>query len=160
MHITCFCDIQERFHRTVIEGLFQYNSEGSQWGDCYIDRKVLIFFKNGQLFYANFKSYPSLLKSPEFMTLGVSKHAYSAPALKPPSWLLSHSLYNFNETTSSDQIHILRLSPLPNFSVLALHWSHLNSGIYTCWKFLHIYQNYDKTVVSVCYSNYHIVLSY
>ena len=38
----------------------------------YIDRKVLIFFENVQLFYVIFKSYPSLLKSPDFMTLGVS----------------------------------------------------------------------------------------
>ena len=136
MHITCFCDIQERFHRTVIEGLFQCNNEGSRWGDCYIDRKVLIFFKNEQLFYENFKSYPSLLKSPEFMTLGVSKHACSTPALKLPSLLLSHSLCNFNETTLSDQIHILRPSPPPpNCSALSLHWSDLKSSIYTCCKF-------------------------
>ena len=135
MHITCFCDIQERFHRTVIEGLFQCNNEGRQWGNCYINRKVLIFFKNEQLFYANFKSYPLLLKSPEFMTLGVPKHAYSTPALKLPSLLLSHSLCNFNETTSPDQIHILRPSPLPNFSALAFHWSDLKSSIYTCCTF-------------------------
>ena len=76
MHITCFCDIQDTFYATI---------RGSQWGDCYIDRKVLIFFKNGQLFYKIFKSYLSLLKSPEFMTLGVSKHANSTPALLPPA---------------------------------------------------------------------------
>ena len=161
MHITCFCDIQERFHPTVIEGLFQCNNEGSQWGNCYIDRKVLNFFKNGQLFYTNFKSYPLLLKSPEFMTLSVSKHAYSTPALKLLSLLLSHSLCNFNETTSPDQIHILRPSPLPNFSALAFHWpSKCKAKHLYLLHVFYIYQNYDKDVVSVYYSNYHIVLSY
>ena len=60
---------------TVMEGLFDATMRRSQGGDCYIERKVLIFFKNGQLFYVIFKSYPSFLKYPEFMTLGVSKHA-------------------------------------------------------------------------------------
>ena len=122
--------------------------------------KFWFFFKSGQLFYVIFKSYPSLLKSPEFMALGVSKHASSTPALKPPSWLLNHTLHNFNEPTSSHQIHILCPSLLPKFSALALHYSHLKSSIYTCCKVFHIYQNYDKGVVSVCYSNYHITLSY
>ena len=56
-------------------GFFDATMRRSQGGDCYIERKVLIFFKNGQLFYVIFKSYPSFLKYPEFMTLGVSKHA-------------------------------------------------------------------------------------
>ena len=77
------------------------------------------FSKNVQLFYITFKSYPSLLKSPEFMALGVSKHASSTPALEPPSWLLNHSLHNFNETTSLHQIHILCPSLLPEYSALA-----------------------------------------
>ena len=45
------------------------------------------------------------------MTLGVSKHVYRAPALKPPSLLLSYSLCNLNKTKSSDQILILHLFP-------------------------------------------------
>ena len=152
MHITCFCDIQDTFYATI---------RGSQWGDCYIDRKVLIFFKNGQLFYKIFKSYLSLLKSPEFMTLGVSKHANSTPALLPPSsWLPSHTLHSFIKTTSSDQVLILRPTPLPNFLALALHCSRLKSSVYTYCNFFHIYQSYDKGVASVSYSNYDIVLSY
>ena len=133
---------------TVIERLFYATIRGSQWGDCYKDRKVLIFFKNGQLFYVIFKSYPSLLKSSEFMTRVVSKHSYNTPALKPQSWLLHHSFHNFNETTSLDQSHILRPSLLPNFLALALHCSHLKSSIYTCGKFFHIYQNCDKGAVT------------
>ena len=133
---------------------------GSQCGNCYINKKNLICFKNGKLFYVILKSHPSLLKSPEFMTPGILKCAYNTPALKPPSLLLGHSRHNFNETTSSDQIHILQPSPLPNFSAFALHCSFLNSSIYTCSKFFHVYQNYDKDVISVFCSNYQIILSY
>ena len=57
---------------TVIEGLFYATMKESQWGDCYMDRKIFdFFFKNGQLFYVIFKSYLSLLKSPKFMALDV-----------------------------------------------------------------------------------------
>ena len=88
-------------------------------------------------FYFNviFKSYPQLLKCPEFMALGVSKHASSTPVLKPPNWLLNRSFHNFSQTTSSYQIHILCPSLIPKFSVLALHCSHLKSSIYSCCKF-------------------------
>ena len=34
----------------VTESLFWCKNEGSQWGDCYMDKKVLIFFKNMKLF--------------------------------------------------------------------------------------------------------------
>ena len=146
--LCAFVIYKKVFIVTVIERLFYATIRGNQWGDCYKDRKVLIFFKNGQLFHVTFKSYPSLLKSSEFMTRGVSKHSYNTPALKPQSWLLHHSFHNFNETTLSDQIHILRPSLLPNFLALALHCSHLKSSIYTCGKFFHIYQNYDKGVVT------------
>ena len=137
--ILCFCDIQKCFHRYSHRGAFLCNND--------------FFFKNVQLFYAIFKSYRSILKSPEFIALDVSKHASSTPALKPPSWLLNHSLHNFNETTSSHQIHILYPSLLPKFSALALHCSHLKSSIYTCCKFFHI-----KVMIKVLsVSNYHTV---
>ena len=100
---------------TVIQGPFYATNRGNQWGDCNMDRNVLIFFKDGQLLYVIFKSYPSLLKFPESMTLGVLKHDYSTPALNPPSWLLNHPLHNFNETTSSHQIH-MPLTPPEIFS--------------------------------------------
>ena len=119
---------------TVIEALFYATMRRLLYGQKSFD----FFFKNVQLFYAIFKSYRSILKSPEFIALDVSKHASSTPALKPPSWLLNHSLHNFNETTSSHQIHILSPSLLPKFSALALHCSHLKSSIYTCCKFFHI----------------------
>ena len=70
---------------TVIEGLFYAAMRGSQCGNRYINKKNLIFFKNGKLFYVTFKGYLSLLKSPEFMTSGVLKCAYNTSALKPPS---------------------------------------------------------------------------
>ena len=51
-------------------------------------------------------------------------------------------------------------SPRLSFSTLAFHCSYLNSNIYTCSNFFHIYQNYDKGVISVCSTNYDIILSY
>ena len=113
--ITCFWDIHQRFIFMVIEKGFYAAMRKSQCRHFYINKKVLIFFKNGKLFYVIFKSCPSLLKSPEFR-------------------LLSHSLQNFNETTSSDQNHILHPSPLPNF--LAFHCSYLKSSIYTYFPHL------------------------
>ena len=96
-------------------------------------------------FYVIFKSYPSLLKSPGFLTVGVLKNAYKKTALKIPS--------------PADYL-ATPFSPLLNFSALALQCSYLKSNIYTCSKFFHFYQNYDKGVISVCCSNYHIILSY
>ena len=115
--ITCFCDIHQRFIFTVIEKGFYAAMRKIQCRHFYKNKKVLIFFKNGKLFYVIFKSCPSLLKSPEFR-------------------LLSHSLHNFNETTSSHQNHILHPSPLPNF--LAFHCSYLNQAFILTF---HIYQN-------------------
>ena len=100
-------------------------------------QKISDFFKNGELFYAIFKSYPSLPKFFEFIALVVSKYDFSTLALKLPSWLLSQSIYNFNKTTSLDQTH--------------LKWS-----MYTCCRFFYIYQNYGKGFVSVRCSNCHI----
>ena len=95
------------------------------------------------------------------MTLGVSKHACSTPALKLPSLLLSHSLCNFNETTLSDQIHILRPSPPPpNPQLFSFEAPLVRSKVKHLYllQVFYIYQNCDKGVVNVCYSNYHIVL--
>ena len=101
-------------------------------------------FLRESCFYVIFKSYPSLLKSPEFLTLGVLKYAYNTTALKNPS--------------PADSL-ATPFSPLLNFSALALHCSYLKSNIYTWSRFFHIYQNYDKRVISVFCSNYHIILS-
>ena len=81
---SCFCDIHQRFIVTVIERGCYATIRGSQCGNFYINKNVLIFFINEKLFYVIFKSCPSLLKSPEFMTPGVLKYAYNSPALKPP----------------------------------------------------------------------------
>ena len=81
---SCFCDIHQRFIVTVIERDCYATIRGSQCGNFYINKNVLIFFINEKLFYVIFKSCPSLLKSPEFMTPGVLKYAYNSPALKPP----------------------------------------------------------------------------
>ena len=144
VHLTCFCNIQECFHCYGHRRVFLVQQWGKSIRRLLYRQKYFFFFINGQLFYSIFKSYPSLPKSPEFMTLGVSKHGYSTPALKLPSLLLSHSLHNFNETTLSYQIRISHPSFPPNFSALVLHWYHLKSSIYTCCKCFHIYQIYAK----------------
>ena len=125
---------------------FFCKNEGKSIQQFYINKKGLIFSsKTESCFYVIFKSYPSLLKSPEFLTPGVLRYAYNTTAIKTPS--------------PADYL-ATPFSPLLIFSALALHCSYLKSNIYTCSKFSHIYQNNDKGVISVCCSNYHIILSY
>ena len=125
---------------------FFCKNEGKSIQQFYINKKGLIFFsKTESCFYVIFKSYPSLLKSPEFLTRGVLRCAYNTTALKTPS------LADYLATP---------FSPLLSVSALVLHCSYLKSNVYTCSKFFHIYQNYDKDVMSVCCSNYHIIWSY
>ena len=141
MHITCFCDIHQQFRRYGHRREVYATMRESQCDNCYINKKILIFFKNGKLFYVILKTHPSLLKSPEFMTPDVLKYAYNTPALKTPqliTYLLPPQLHRNNIV---DEIHTLHPSPLPKFSAFALHCSYLNWSIYTCSKFLHIYQN-------------------
>ena len=59
----------------VIERIFYAMMRGNQFSNCYINKKVSIFFKNGKLFFIIFHRYPSLQTSPEFMTLGFLKYA-------------------------------------------------------------------------------------
>ena len=115
--------------------------KGNECGNFYINKKFLIFFKNGKFFYVFFKSCTSLRKSTEFK-------------------LLRHFVHNFNETPSWDQDHILHPSSLPNFSACTFHCCYLKSSIYACCELFHIYQNYDKGVINACCSNYHVILSY
>ena len=135
VNITCFWDQDQHLLVTVIEWGFFATMRGSQYSN----------FIYTKYFCAIFKSYPSLLKSPEFLTPGVLRCAYNTTALKTPS------LADYLATP---------FSPLLSVSALALHCSCLKSNVYTCSKFFHIYQNYDKGVTSVCCSNYHNILSY
>lgn len=52
-------------------GLFKAIMRGRQCDECYTDRKVMSFFKKATVVLGNFKSYLSLWKSPEIMTLSV-----------------------------------------------------------------------------------------
>ena len=132
-----FWDINERLIVTVIEWVFFATVRGSQ---C-----INFMYVTESCFCVIFKSHPSLLKSPEFLTPGVLRYTYNTTALKNPS--------------PADYL-ATPFSPLLNFSALALHCSYLKSNIYICSKFFHIYRNYYKGVISTCYLNYHIILSY
>ena len=97
---------------TAIEGFFYATMRESQCDNCYIDRKVLIFEKFW-LFYIIFKSYPSLLKFPEFMTLGVSKHAFTAhlPLNPPADYLATPSI---TSTRPHHRIKFIFYTPHPS----------------------------------------------
>ena len=102
------------------------------------------------IFLCSFESYPSLLKSPEFMTLAVLKHAYSAPALKHPAD------YSATPSATSTKLHcpikFIFYAP-SNFPVLYFYCLHLKVSIYTCCGFFYFHRSYDKGVVSVWRSN-------
>ena len=142
IYTSFFCDkcLLHAFAIYIDRG-FYATMKGNECGNFYINKKFLIFFKNGKFFYVFFKSCTSLRKSTEFK-------------------LLRHFVHNFNETPSWDQDHILHPSPLPIFSACTFHCCYLKSSIYACCELFHIYQNYDKGVINACCSNYHVILSY
>ena len=140
-----FLRCKPTFHRYGLRVRFFCNNEGKSMQQFYINRKCLIFSKTENCFYVIFKSSPSLLKSPEFLTPGVLRYAYNTTTLKAFS--------------PADYLAI-SFSLILNFSALALLCSYLKSSIYTSSNFFHIYQNYDKGVISVCCSNYHIIFNY
>ena len=53
-------------------------------GQVICRKKSFDFSEKWTVVSGNFESYLSLLNSPEFMALSVSKDAYSAPALTAP----------------------------------------------------------------------------
>ena len=158
---SCFCDIHQCFIVTVIERGCYAIIRGSQCGNFYINKNVLIFFINEKLFYVIFKSCPSLLKSPESMTPGVLKYAYNTPALKPPQ-LITQALppqLQRNCIVGSNSYFAL-LTPPHFFSFGPPPFLFKVKHLYLKLEVFHIYQNYDKDVISVCCLNYHIILSY
>ena len=53
--------------------------------ELFLCRESFVFFQKRTFVLDNFESYRSLLKSPEFVAPRVSKEAYSAPVLTPPT---------------------------------------------------------------------------
>ena len=103
---------------------FFCNNDGKSIQQFHINKKGLIFFsKTESCFCVIFKSYPSLLKSPEFLTPGVLRYAYNTTALKTPS--------------SADYL-ATPFSPLLNFSALALSCFYLKSNILAASFFISI----------------------
>ena len=116
---TCILIYTNGFNVTVIEGDFYATMQGKLCGHCYINKKKFIFFKDGKLFYVNFKSYLSLPKSPKFMKPGVLKYAYNTLALKAPNLLLS------SLSTASSKPHcrikFIFYTPQPSLIFQLLH---------------------------------------
>ena len=87
--------------------------------ELFLCRESFFFFFQKRTFVLdNFESYRSLLKSPEFVAPRVSKEAYSAPVLTPPTlykkwgFLLRISSINvtksaFNEEIIPRKLHFL-----------------------------------------------------
>ena len=85
-----FCNTQQCFLRYGLIRVILCNNEAdSMWQ--VLDKKVLTAFQKRTIVLHTCENYLTLLKSPEFMSLSVSKHAYSAPALTLPSWVPSFS---------------------------------------------------------------------
>ena len=141
---TCILHVFE-FHRYGHRGRFFCNNDEKSMQQFYVNKEGLIFFKNEKLFLSNFEKLPITSDVSWIPDTGCFKIC-----------LQYNRLYN---PSPADYLATL-FSTLFNFSALAFPCSYLKSNIYTCCKFFYIFQNYDKGVISVCCSNYHIILSY